>query len=103
MTGPSSTQERQVGASVEVLGNYIGGRWAVPDGVALIPNLNPADAREVICQSPDSGRESVREAIAAASAAYKTWRKVSAPQRGKLVAKAAQIMEARREQIAAAE
>lgn len=102
MTGPLSTQERTVGASVEVLGNYIDGRWAVPEGAALLPNINPADAREVICQSPDSSRAVVQEAINAAARAYKTWRRMPAPQRGKLVAKAAQIMESRREAIAAA-
>jgi aldehyde dehydrogenase (NAD+) len=99
---PESLQEATVAASVEVLGNYIDGRWSVPAGAALIPNHNPADTRELIAQSPDSGRETTREAIAAAKAAFKTWRRVPAPQRGKLVAKAAWIMESRRDIIAAA-
>lgn len=88
--------------ATETLANYIDGQWVVPDGCPVIENRNPADARELLGTSPDSSREVVKAAIAAAEKAFATWRKVPAPQRGKLVAKAAQIMAERREAIATA-
>ncbi len=84
------------------LANYIDGQWQVPDGCSLIENRNPADVRELLGTSPDSSREVVKAAIAAAERAFATWRRVPAPQRGKLVAKAAQLMAERREAIALA-
>ncbi|MNS17848.1 Aldehyde dehydrogenase, thermostable [compost metagenome] len=101
MTTSETLQASTVEAPSGVLGNYIDGVWAVPQGAPLLPNRNPADTRELIGQSPDSSREVVKAAIAAAQTAFKTWRRVPAPQRGKLVAKAAAIMESRREAIAA--
>ena len=88
--------------STQTLANYIDGQWLVPDGCAMIENRNPADTRELLGSSPDSSRDVVKAAIAAAEKAFATWRKVPAPQRGKIVAKAAQIMAERRELLAEA-
>lgn len=88
--------------TTETLGNLIDGEWEVPTGAPLIENRNPADARQLLGHSPDSSREVTHAAIVAADKAFTTWRKVPAPQRGKLVMKAAQIMTERREAIAEA-
>ena len=89
-------------AATDTTANFIDGRWEVPAGCPLIENRNPADTRELLGSSPDSSREVVKAAIAAAERAFATWRRVPAPQRGKLVAKAAQLMTERREAIAEA-
>lgn len=88
--------------ATDTLGNYIDGRWEVPTGVATIENRNPADTRELLGYSPDSSRETTRAAIQAAAVAFKTWRKVPAPQRGKIVAQAARLMTERRDAMAEA-
>lgn len=88
--------------ATDTLANYIDGRWVAPEGCGLIENRNPADARELLGTSPDSSREVVKQAIAAAERAFAIWRRVPAPQRGKIVAKAAQLMAERREVIAQA-
>ena len=79
--------------------NYIGGEWVDAQSGAAFENINPADASEVVGVHPSSSREDVLSAIAAAEEAYPAWRAMSGPARGKILFKAAQILEARAEQV----
>jgi acyl-CoA reductase-like NAD-dependent aldehyde dehydrogenase len=88
--------------SSDTIGNFIDGHWSVPAGAALLPNTNPADIADLICHAPDSSREVTKRAIAAAQNAFPAWRDVPAPKRGAIVAKAASLMLARREELARA-
>lgn len=79
--------------------NYIGGEWTEGGGDDRIESLNPADTREVLGVAEDSTADDVDRAVEAAAEAFKTWRKVPAPVRGRMVAKAARLFEERADTI----
>jgi malonate-semialdehyde dehydrogenase (acetylating)/methylmalonate-semialdehyde dehydrogenase len=66
--------------SVEVLKNYYGGQWLMPDSVELLDVHNPA-SNEVIGQVPLTPPAEVQKVVAAAQAAYEDWRRTPAPTR----------------------
>ncbi|MDA1192599.1 MAG: aldehyde dehydrogenase family protein, partial [Candidatus Poribacteria bacterium] len=79
--------------------NFINGEWQPAKSGNTFENINPADTSEVVGIHPDSGRDDARDAIAAAEAAFPAWRALSAPARGKILFKAAQILEARAKEV----
>ncbi len=80
--------------------NFINGRWIESRSGRVAERRNPADQSEVVAVSPLSTREEVREAIAAARAAFPAWRDTPAPARGKIVARAAAILDRQKEEVA---
>jgi malonate-semialdehyde dehydrogenase (acetylating) / methylmalonate-semialdehyde dehydrogenase len=60
--------------NAQALLNYVGGDWDAPK-VDSIPVKNPATG-EVIAKAPMSGASEVEKAVAAASKAWQTWRRV---------------------------
>jgi acyl-CoA reductase-like NAD-dependent aldehyde dehydrogenase len=66
----------------------------------MLERRNPANTREVVNTSPLSTREEVREAVAAAQAAFPAWRDTPAPVRGKILSRAAAIMEKQKDSLA---
>ncbi|MGB6430869.1 MAG: aldehyde dehydrogenase family protein, partial [Candidatus Acidiferrales bacterium] len=76
------------------------GEWIQSSSNLTIERRNPADQDEVVAIVPLSTRKEAREAIAAAKAAFPAWRDTPAPVRGKIVARAAAILEARKEEVA---
>ena len=81
--------------------NYIGGEWVEGSGDRRIASLNPADTRDVLGVAEDSTAADVDRAVAVAHEAFKSWRKVPAPVRGRIVAKAARLFEERAAEIGA--
>jgi len=75
--------------------NYIGGRWVEGSGSDRIQSLNPADTRDVLGVAEDSTAADVDRAVEAAEEAFKDWRRVPAPVRGKIVAKASRLFDER--------
>src|SRR5213079_2530229 len=65
-----------------------------------VNNINPANIEEVIGANRQATREEARAAVEAASAAFHDWRRTPAPARGKIVAKAARLMEDAKEELA---
>lgn len=61
---------------------------------------NPADLRHVVATYAVGTRDDARAAIDAASRAFPAWRATPAPQRGKVILKAMQLMFERQEEIA---
>jgi len=61
---------------------------------------NPANLDEVVAVVPLSTRDEVREAIAAAKAAFPAWRDTPAPLRGRIIAKAAALMTEQKDEVA---
>jgi aldehyde dehydrogenase (NAD+) len=86
--------------TAQVCRNFINGQWVESSSGLSIERRNPADHDEVVAVVPLSTREEAREAIAAAKAAFPAWRDTPAPVRGKIVARAAAILEARKEEVA---
>jgi alpha-ketoglutaric semialdehyde dehydrogenase len=80
--------------------NYINGRWVESRSTQTLERRNPADLSEVLSVSPLSTRAEVGEAVAAAKAAFPAWRDTPAPARGKILARAAALMEQRKEELA---
>lgn len=79
--------------------NFIAGKWEA-DGAGEIRRVNPADTRDLVAVAPDSSAAVTRRAIEGASRAAAAWRRVIPPERGKIILRAAQLLEASREEVA---
>jgi alpha-ketoglutaric semialdehyde dehydrogenase len=82
--------------------NFIGGEWVASTSTRRVPDINPANSGDVLGEVPLSTREEAVAAADVAAQAFREWRKVPAPTRGAIVSRAAQIMAARKEEIARA-
>jgi len=80
--------------------NFINGKWVESRSVYVVERRNPANTDEIVARVPLSAREEMREAIAAARAAFPAWRDTPAPERGKILFRAVRIMEDEKEELA---
>src|SRR5437667_5932865 len=80
--------------------NFIGGKWIESTSAKTVNNINPANTDEVIGTNRQATREEARAAVEAAADAFHSWRRTPAPTRGRIVAKAARLMEAAKEELA---
>jgi len=85
--------------AAQICCNFINGRWVESRSGRTTERRNPANLDEVIGLAPLSTREETREAIAAARAAFAAWRDTPAPMRGRVIAKAAILMEQQKEEL----
>src|SRR2546422_6461586 len=86
--------------TAQVCRNFINGRWVESRSGRTTERRNPANLDEIIGLAPLSTREETREAIAAARNAFAGWRDTPAPVRGRVIAKAALVMEQQKEELA---
>jgi alpha-ketoglutaric semialdehyde dehydrogenase len=84
----------------QVCRNFINGRWMESRSPRTVERRNPANLDEVIGLAPLSTREETREAVAAARNAFAAWRDTPAPVRGRVISKAALLMEQQKEELA---
>jgi alpha-ketoglutaric semialdehyde dehydrogenase len=82
------------------LGNLVGGEWRGARSGATYQKRNPMRPDEVVAEVPACDESDVDAAVAAALAAFPGWAATSAPQRGNLLVKAAEVIDSRVEQIA---
>ncbi|HEV7396355.1 MAG TPA: aldehyde dehydrogenase family protein [Pyrinomonadaceae bacterium] len=80
--------------------NFIGGKWLESSSSRIVENLNPADTTDVIGTVRQATREEATAAVNAAANAFRGWRATPAPVRGKILARAALLMEEHREELA---
>jgi alpha-ketoglutaric semialdehyde dehydrogenase len=80
--------------------NFMNGRWVESRSGRTTERRNPANLQEVTSVAPLSSRDEVREAIAAARAAFPGWRGTPAPARGLVLSRAAALMEKQKEVLA---
>jgi acyl-CoA reductase-like NAD-dependent aldehyde dehydrogenase len=80
--------------------NYVGGEWQPSASGETYEKHGPWRPGEVIGEFPSSGEEDVQRAVAAAAAAFATWSKMPAVQRGSVLLRAADAVDRRAEQIA---
>src|SRR5690242_4851539 len=85
---------------METYKNFIGGQWIESASAKTVKNINPANTGDVIGTNRQATREEARAAVEAAAEAFAGWRRTPAPQRGKIVAKAARLMEEAKEELA---
>ena len=80
--------------------NYIQGQWKKAAGQKTFEQRNPANLAEVTGEYADSSPEDTLEAIAAAQAAFASWRSLSPHERQTILKRALQLIIDRRDQIA---
>ena len=80
--------------------NFIGGKWIESTSSKTVNNINPANTDDVIGRVRQATREEARQAVEAAAEAFRGWRATPAPARGKIVARAARLMEKHKEELA---
>jgi acyl-CoA reductase-like NAD-dependent aldehyde dehydrogenase len=88
------------GTDVVTFHNYLDGRWRPSRSGRTFENRNPANREDVLGLFQESGPEDVEEAVGAAERAYCSWRLVPAPKRAEMLFAAAQIIAARKEDLA---
>lgn len=80
--------------------SFIGGTWINSTSGVTIPNINPANINDIIGTSELCTREEARKAVEAAYEAFRGWRDTPAPARGRIIARAARLMEDHKEELA---
>jgi acyl-CoA reductase-like NAD-dependent aldehyde dehydrogenase len=82
--------------------NFINGQWVHSISGQTFQNLNPADTRQIAAEYPLSASEDARQAIDAACDAFPSWSAQTPVARGRILSKASQILESRKEQLSQA-
>ena len=80
--------------------NLIGGRWQDAASGATFEDRNPARTSDLIGSFPDSDKEDVDRAVAAAREAFRSWSRTPAPQRGELLRKLGDVLTERKDDLA---
>ena len=84
---------------MELIKNYIGGKWVEGVQGQTFESLNPANG-EVLATAVHSDADDVANAVAAAKAAYPEWRLMPAPRRGEILFNLARVLEANKDRLA---
>src|SRR5579883_1255825 len=98
--GQAMTTETRTIGNAEICRNFINGCWIESRSDRVFERRNPANLDEVVSVTHLSTREDVRQAVAAAAAAFPGWRDTPAPERGKILARAAALMEKQKDDLA---
>lgn len=77
--------------AVEVLKNYIGGKWVEANTDKSEPVYNPATG-EVIAHVPISSIEDVEHAVETANEAFQEWKELAVPRRARILFKYQQLL-----------
>ncbi len=80
--------------------NFIDGQWVPAASGKTFQTVNPADTREAVAEYPQSGQQEAAQAIAAAKQAFAGWAAMTPVARGRVLSKAAQILEGRKTELA---
>lgn len=83
-----------------IIKNFIDGTWRPAITGTTSPNINPGDTSCVLGYYQESGEEDVARAIESAQRAFPKWKKAPSPFRGRILRKAIDIMEDRKEELA---
>jgi len=78
----------------------VGQELIYPKDNETIKDINPANINDIIVEFPKLTREDVIRAIEVAEEAQEKWKDVPPPERGKILIKAANLMENEFEQLA---
>lgn len=82
--------------------NYVNAEWVSSCGEGVFEDVNPANTTDIIGAFPASTNEDMQAATSVAADAYRDWRAKSWPDRGAYLTKAADILERRLDEVAAA-
>ncbi|MDT5156007.1 MAG: alpha-ketoglutaric semialdehyde dehydrogenase [Acidobacteriota bacterium] len=81
--------------------NFINGEWVESSSTKSVENTNPANTEDRLGTVRLATREEARRAVESAAEAFRGWRATPAPKRGRIVARAARLMEEDKENLAA--
>lgn len=81
--------------------NYIGGRWVESSSGHTFENVNPANFAEILGNFPLATPDDTRQAVEAARNALEGWSNTPGPNRGMILDRASQLIDARKDEIAA--
>ncbi|MBI2741862.1 MAG: aldehyde dehydrogenase family protein [Rhodospirillales bacterium] len=95
----TTTQSSPQAHSVSPKGMLIGGQWVDSASGARLTVENPAK-KTAVAEVPRGNAADVDRAVAAATKAYAEWRKVPPRERGKVLLKIAEALQARTEEMA---
>lgn len=95
----TAMQDWLAGAAGRTYGNFIGGQWQAP-GARTSAVYNPADSRQLLGHFADSDAGDVEKAVSAAHRAGLAWREVPGPERGAILFRAADLLEAQVDELA---
>ena len=99
MTATQLKSQPPIPGTYRPKGMLIGGKWVGSDSGQCIVIENPAK-RTAIAEVPRAGAADVEGAVAAAESAFPTWKNMVPRERGKLLLKIAEAIEARVEELA---
>src|SRR5437588_8698032 len=85
---------------METYRNFINGEWVESISSKTFENVNPANTDDCLGVVKLSTREEARRAVESAAEAFRPWRATPAPARGRIVARAARLMEDDKENLA---
>src|SRR6266850_3092053 len=80
--------------------NFIDGKWIESASSRSVANVNPANTDDVIGTVKQATRDEARSAVESAVAAFPGWRRMPAPSRGRIIARAARLLEDHKEELA---
>ena len=80
--------------------SFIGGQWLDSVSGRTAANINPANIDDLIGETQLATREEARRAVEVAYDAFHAWKRTPAPARGRIIAKAARLMEDNKEVLA---
>ncbi|HEX9149246.1 MAG TPA: aldehyde dehydrogenase family protein [Thermoanaerobaculia bacterium] len=86
--------------ALQLSGNFIDGEWMPSASGRTLDNRNPADSDDLVGVFPESGREDVEAAVAAARQAFPGWRDTPAPRRAEVLFAAGEILRRDKETLA---
>src|SRR3954463_5106356 len=94
------TAEAPPAARVEEFRNCIGGEWVASASRRTFDDVNPADTREVVARFQASRAGDAHAAVGGATAAFDGWQRTPIGKRAKILASAAERLEAHAERFA---
>src|SRR3981081_1120136 len=80
--------------------NFINGEWVESVSSKSVNNINPANTDDVIGTVKQATRDEARRAVESAAESFRGWRATPAPSRGRIVARAARLLEEHKEDLA---
>ncbi|MEP6636539.1 MAG: aldehyde dehydrogenase family protein [Acidobacteriota bacterium] len=79
--------------------NFIAGKWIESASSHTVDNVNPANTDDILGTIRQATRAEAKSAVDAAAEAFPSWRATPAPVRGRIVARAARLMEDHQEEL----
>jgi aldehyde dehydrogenase (NAD+) len=80
--------------------NFIDGQWQESTSEKTVQNVNPADTNDILGTAKLATREEAKQAVEAAYNARHMWRRTPPPVRGKMLFRAARLLEEDKENLA---